>query len=160
MEDALSTRTFHAAVTSLGRKTVIVLPFEPAVVWGERERHHIHGTINGKPIRGPLAQAGEQWLLALGDAWRRDNGVEVGTEVEVVLQPEGPQSATSAPDIAAALAGEEAARSFFDALPTFYRKNFMRWIDSAKRAETRAARIAEMVALLRAGKREREAKKS
>jgi hypothetical protein len=34
----------------------------------------------------------------------------------------------------------------------FYRKNFLRWIDQAKRSETRAARIAEMVKMLEGGK--------
>ena len=62
---------------------------------------------------------------------------------------------TLAADITEALAAAPAAQAFFDALPTFYRKNFMRWIDSAKRPATRAAHIAEMVELLKAGKRER-----
>ena len=50
---------------------------------------------------------------------------------------------------------EPAARRLFESLPTFYRKNFLRWIESAKRPETRARRIAETVATLKAGKRER-----
>jgi uncharacterized protein YdeI (YjbR/CyaY-like superfamily) len=60
-----------------------------------------------------------------------------------------------ADDVVAALDAEPAARRYFDSLATFYRKNFMRWIDSAKRPETRARRIAETVAALKAGKRER-----
>ena len=44
---------------------------------------------------------------------------------------------------------------FFESLPTFYRKNFMRWIDSAKRPETRAKHIAEVIETLKAHKRER-----
>ena len=49
-----------------------------------------------------------------------------------------------------------AAGRFFESLPTIYRKNFMRWIDGAKRPETRAKRIAETVATLKSGKRERQ----
>jgi uncharacterized protein YdeI (YjbR/CyaY-like superfamily) len=60
-----------------------------------------------------------------------------------------------APDIAAALHAEPAGRRFFESLPTFYRKNFVRWIDGAKRPETRAKRIAETVATLKSGKTER-----
>ena len=37
----------------------------------------------------------------------------------------------------------------------FYRRNYVRWIESAKRPETRAARIADTVALLKAGKRQK-----
>jgi uncharacterized protein YdeI (YjbR/CyaY-like superfamily) len=60
-----------------------------------------------------------------------------------------------AADLAAAFDAEPAARRFFESLPTFYRKNFMRWIDQAKRPDTRARRIAETIATLNAGKRER-----
>jgi hypothetical protein len=36
-----------------------------------------------------------------------------------------------------------------------HRKNYIRWIESAKRPETRAARISEMMKLLNAGRREK-----
>jgi uncharacterized protein YdeI (YjbR/CyaY-like superfamily) len=40
-------------------------------------------------------------------------------------------------------------------LATFYRNNYIRWIESAKRPETRRGRIAEMVDLLKAGTKQR-----
>jgi uncharacterized protein YdeI (YjbR/CyaY-like superfamily) len=85
----------------------------------------------------------------------RDNGLEVGAEVELALSPEGPQLDNVAHDVLAALDGAPQARDFFLSLPTFYRKNFIRWIEGAKRPDTRSRRIAEMIQLLRAGKRER-----
>ena len=48
-----------------------------------------------------------------------------------------------------------AAARFFDSLPSFYRNNHARWIESAKRPDTRAKRIAEVVDLCARGKRER-----
>lgn len=60
-----------------------------------------------------------------------------------------------AEDIAAALDAEPAARRLFESLATYSRKNFIRWIEGAKRPETRAKRIAETVATLKSGKRER-----
>ena len=65
-------------------------------------------------------------------------------------------SAAQAEDIAAALDADLEARRFFESLATFYRKNFIRWIECAKRPETRAKRIAEPVATLKSGKRERQ----
>jgi uncharacterized protein YdeI (YjbR/CyaY-like superfamily) len=59
-----------------------------------------------------------------------------------------------AADLSGALNAEPEARRFFESLATFYRKGFLRGIDGAKRPETRARRIAETVAALRAGKRE------
>ena len=58
-------------------------------------------------------------------------------------------------DVAAAFAADPPAARFFDSLPSFYRNNHARWIESAKRPETRAKRIAEVVDLSRLGKRER-----
>jgi bacteriocin resistance YdeI/OmpD-like protein/uncharacterized protein DUF1905 len=151
----LTAQHFKTAIFQSGTRTVIPLPFDPRQVWGARQRYHITGTINGCAVRGPLDSDGARYFLSVGAAWRRDNGLEAGATVDVVLSPEGPQSELLADDLASALAGEPEARAFFDALPTFYRKNYMRWIESAKRAPTRAARIAEMVALLKAGQRER-----
>jgi uncharacterized protein YdeI (YjbR/CyaY-like superfamily) len=94
--------------------------------------------------------------LPLGSAWLRDNVLKSGDAVRVVLTPEGPQRDSLAPDIAAALEEVPAARSFFDSLATFYRKGYLRWIDATKRRpDLRAQRIAEMVELLKAGKKER-----
>jgi uncharacterized protein YdeI (YjbR/CyaY-like superfamily) len=60
-----------------------------------------------------------------------------------------------AEDLQTAFAQAPSALSFFNSLPTFYQKNYMRWVNSAKRAETRAKRIDEMIELLKAGKREK-----
>ncbi len=145
----------QATVQKTNNRVLIVLPFDPNEVWGQKDRHHIRGTINGVMIRGPLVADGNRYFLALGAAWRRDSGIEAGATVTVVLWPEGPQSGTMAEDITAALDKEPTASTFFTALPTFYRNNYVRWIESAKRPETRAKRIEEMVELLKTGKRER-----
>lgn len=151
----MTTQRFTAVVTKAGGKTFIVLPFDPNEVWGAKQRHHTTGTINGYSWRGALASDGDQYVLPLGAAWRRDNGVEAGAEVEIELMPEGPQTGALPPDIAAALDAAPEARAFFESLATFYRNGYLRWIEGAKRPETRQARIAEAVGLLRAGKKQR-----
>jgi len=133
----------------------IALPFDPAAAWGERGRYDVTGTVSGYKVRGKLVVRSGGHVLELGPAWCRDATIVAGTPVLVVLAPEGPQVSTLAADIAAALDAEPSARRFFESLATFYRKNFMRWIEDAKRPETRAKRIAEMVATLKSGKRER-----
>ena len=151
----MSAQTFEATVAAFGSKVIIVLPFDPNQTWGVKERHHINGTIDEHPIRGPLIQDGDLYYYALGPAWRRDTKIEVGRRVTVSLSPEGPLQENVAEDIATAFSDAPDAQAFFEQLPTFYRKNYMRWIDSAKRPETRTARIAEMIALLKDGKRAR-----
>ena len=93
------------------------------------EAHYVTGSVNGLKIRGVLSADGEQVVLFLGPAWLRDSGLEAGAEVEVVLAPEGPQP-DQYPDVGAALEAEPQAKAFFMALPTFYRNNYMRWIES------------------------------
>jgi uncharacterized protein YdeI (YjbR/CyaY-like superfamily) len=81
--------------------------------------------------------------------------LEAGADVEVILWPEGPQSENLSRDVAAALEIEPQAKAFFESLATFYRNTYIKWIESAKRPETRAARIEEMMKLLKAGKRQK-----
>ena len=141
-----------------GRKgggVAITLPFDPASEWGARDRYDVTGTIGGQRVRGKLVRRERGFRLELGPAWCRDGRVEAGASVRVALQLEGPQVGAMADDLATAFDAEPEARRFFESLPTFYRKNFMRWIDSAKQPDTRARRIAETIATLKAGRRER-----
>lgn len=60
-----------------------------------------------------------------------------------------------AADISAALEARPEARAAFEALAQFYRKGWLRWIDSTKRRpELRAERISEMTRLLERGHKE------
>jgi len=151
----MTTQRFKTMVDKEGSRIYIAIPFNPNEVWGVKQRHHITGTVNGCAVRGSLGSDGSQYFLPLGAVWRRDNRVEAGAEVEVMLAPEGPQADTLASDIVAALESEAEARAFFESLATFYRNGYVRWIEGAKRSETRSARIAEMLSLLKAGKKQR-----
>ena len=55
--------------------------------------------------------------------------------------------------IAKALKTNSRAWEFFQRLAPTYRRNFVVWIDIAKRPETRATRIRESISLLAAGKK-------
>jgi hypothetical protein len=153
--NTLSAKRFHTTIAMSGTRAYVVIPFDPDETWGVKDRHYVTGSIDGRSIRGSLVSDGSQFYLPLGPAWRRDNDVDAGAKVEVVLAPDGPQSDTLAPDVAAALAAEPQAEIFFESLAPFYRKNFIRWIESARRPETRSARIAEMMNLLKDGIRQR-----
>jgi hypothetical protein len=148
---------YTTTVTTDGRKRVMVpVPFDPDRQWGEKTRHHVAGTVNGMGVRAVVEPLGNGHGIVLGPAWRRDCGVAPGDEVTVVLAPEGPQRSDLAPDVVAALEAEPAAGEFFDSLAQFYRRGYLRWIDATKRRpEVRTERIAEMVELLKAGKKER-----
>jgi ABC-type multidrug transport system ATPase subunit len=142
-------QTFKAVITLAGTRAIITLPFDPNKVWGQRARHYGSGTIDGHPYRGMLEPAGVGFFLALGPAWRRDNQLEAGSTVEVVLYPDGLQVGDLSADVSQALESEPAARSRFESLPSGYRRNMIRWIESAKRAETRETRIKRVIRFLK-----------
>ena len=137
-------------------RVFVPVPFDPDRVWGRKAEHHVHGTVNGMGVRGVIEAFGESRGIVLGPAWRRGCGLATGDAVDVVLEPEGPQRGDLAPDVAAALAADPRAGEFFDAIAQFYRRAYLRYIDSTKRRpELRAARIAEVVELLAAGIKQR-----
>lgn len=147
--------TFTAVAEARPRGGILVrLPFDPDAEWGRKAEHHITGTVGGCRVRGAVRSQPGGAVLELGPAWVRDWPGAGGVEVECVLEPEGPQTTTMGDDVADAFAASPKAREFFEALPTFYRNNFARSIGSAKRPETRAKRIAQMIAALEAGRRE------
>ena len=148
----MTTRQFESSVVRARTKTYVPVPFDPNDVWGWKVRHYVKGTVGGCSIRGLLRVEGDGYALPLGGAWLRDNRIPTSATIDVVLQPDGPQSDALAADITDALSASPEAETFFQSVAPFYRKNFLRWIDQAKRPETRAARIAEMVTMLEAGK--------
>lgn len=137
-------------------RVYIPMPFDPSSAWGARPKYHLRGTVGDHSYRGVVETFDDDRGLVLGPAWRRDCGLGAGDEVSVVLEPEGPQLDALDGDIAAALDAEPRAKAFFESLAQFYRKAYLTWIGATKRSpEKRAERIAEMVKLLEAGKKQR-----
>jgi hypothetical protein len=135
-----------------GGKPLVPVPFDPDLVWGIKQRHHVAGTVDGARVRSVLQRAGDGFGFTLGPKSPSARAVAIGTEVTVEIAPEGPQRDDLADDVAAALAADPDAGAFFDSLAQFYRRAYLRWIDATKRRpEHRAARIAEVVKLLKAG---------
>jgi len=148
-------QSFAAILQKEGNFTFVTIPFSPREVWGTKPRYYVTGTINGIAVRGTLGASGQDYFLRLGAAWLRDSGIQPGATLRVNLSLEGPQENNLAADIVTALSNSPTAKAFFDGLPTYYRKNYIRWIESAKREATRAKRIDDMVKLLEEERRER-----
>lgn len=151
----MANQHFKSPIAESGDRVFVPIPFDPNDAWGVKQRHHIRGTVNGCTVRGSLGSDGTQYFLLLSASWRRDNGLAPGDEVEVELWPEGPQTDNLAADIVEALESDPLSLEFFESLATFYRNNYIRWIESAKRPETRAGRIKEMMELLKARQKQK-----
>jgi Bacteriocin-protection, YdeI or OmpD-Associated len=133
----------------------IPLPFDPASVWGDRDRYYLAGSIERYPMRAVVVGGSAEPVMELGPAWCRDPRVGAGATLNVRLHPEGPQLDTISGDLSEAIRADPKARRYFESLATFYRNGFVSWVESAKRPDTRLRRIKEVVTSLSAGRRER-----
>jgi hypothetical protein len=149
----MQSRTFTAVIARAGGSAVVELPFDPADAWEPRGRYGLTGTIGGHGYRGKVETPSVRPALSVGPAWRRDAGVEVGMTVAVEVELELPQIETVAADLASALRAAPEALRAFEAMPTFYRRNYVRWVEEARRPDTRARRIAEAVRMMADGRR-------
>jgi len=146
-------RRFTVTIADGGRGRLLVpVPFDPDAEWGQKPRHPIRGTVDGVPVRGAVERHDGTPAFLLGVAWAGGRPIAAGKEVAVEIEPEGPQRDDLADDIAAALEANPQAARFFDGLAQFYRRAYLRWVDSTKRSpELRQQRIATMVELLEVG---------
>ena len=91
--------------------------------------------------------------LALVEKLATAAAAEAGDEVEVILELDTAPREVDVPlALAAALADDPVAKSAFDGMAFTHRKEFARWIDEAKREETRRRRVAQALQMLREGK--------
>ncbi len=97
---------------------------------------------------------GGRFLVPLSAENRAAAGVAAGDEITVEIELDvAPREVVVPEDLADALDQDEAARGFFDALAYSHRKEWVRWVEDAKKAETRSTRISKAVESLRVGKR-------
>jgi hypothetical protein len=146
-----SEQRFSATVESGERGRVFVrIPFDPNEVWGKKARHYVRGTLAGTPFETSLGARGGVVFFPIGKELRATAGVDVGSTVKVVIVPTEATSVGPPEDLDAALRRSKAARAFFDGLTPFARNQWIGWITSAKREETRKGRVAKAVKQLAA----------
>lgn len=97
---------------------------------------------------------GGRYLVPLSAENRTAAGVSAGDDVDVEIEADyEPREVVVPADLAAALGEDGTASTFFDQLSYTNRKEWVRWVADAKKAETRAARVAKTVSALHAGVR-------
>jgi uncharacterized protein YdeI (YjbR/CyaY-like superfamily) len=95
---------------------------------------------------------GGRFLVPLAAENREAAGVAAGDQIVVDIDNDtAPREVDLPADLAAAM--DEAVRATYDGLSFTHRKEWVRWVEEAKKPETRAARIEKTVAGLREGKK-------
>jgi hypothetical protein len=140
-----------ATLVPRGPAAAIVLDGEHIAAVGEgAKRFPIVATVNGYTWRTTVTRTRGEFLLGLNRAVREEAGVEAGDTVEVELELDTMPREVEVPKaLADALAEDFEAAAAFDRLAYTHRKEYARWIDEAKRDETRQRRVTQALEMLR-----------
>jgi hypothetical protein len=127
------------------------VPFDAKAEYGEA-RAPVRCTVNGVDYRSRLAVYGGRTYLGLRSELRHEIGVDVGDAVEVTMEhDDAPRDVEVPPALAAALAEDDRAREAYEGMAFTHRKEYARWIEEAKKEDTRARRVRKALDMLREG---------
>lgn len=112
------------------RTMLFFTPRNPKSPWSRSNKERIARLAEERR----MAPAG----LKLVEQAKADGSWNIYDEIEDLVIP---------PDLAGALSKDEVARAYFEAFPGSSKKNMLWWIKTAKKPETRTARVEKVVQL-------------
>lgn len=133
----------------------VVVPFDVEKAFGKK-RVPIQATIDGIAYRGSLTpvMGGSGHALGVLKEIRTSIGKDVGDVVDVVVEEDTvPREVEVPQDLREALDASPAAAEFFATLSYSRQREFVLWVESAKREATRNERVTTSVAKLQAGEK-------
>ncbi len=149
--------TFRAVIEKAeGGGAYVTVPFDVEEVFGKK-RVKVKAIIEGIPYQGSLVRMGGPChILGVLKEIREKSGKSFGDEIEVTVEEDTePREVTIPPDVAQALETNPEADAFFKQLSYSHQREYVQWIEAAKRDTTRQKRIEDMVEMLEQEKRGR-----
>ena len=135
--------------------TFLVLPAAASKKLPTRSMVTVDGTIAGEPFQATLEPDGQgsHWLKVEKELCEAA-GVAAGDNVALEITPVEKEPEPKVPaDLKQALAGNAAAKATWVDITPVARRDWVHWITSGKKAETRAKRIAAACDKLACGNR-------
>ena len=135
--------------------TFLTLPKHASVKLPSRSMTSVEGTINGFAFQATLEPDGQggHWLR-VDRKLREAAGADAGDVVALEIAPMEEEPEPKVPgDLQKAFAAAPRARALWSDITPVARRDWIHWIVSAKRPETRERRIANACVMLAAGKR-------
>jgi len=143
---------FKAQLTPRGPNgawTYLEIPFSVPEVFGKKGQVPVRATINGFTFRNSLMPRKGVHILGIGKDVLAGASASPGDTVQVELAlDDAPRTVAIPADLEAALAQVPAQAESFAKLSYSHKKEFADWIESAKKPETRAARIQKAVTMI------------
>jgi hypothetical protein len=136
-------------VASGGTTTGIRVPDDAVASLGGGNHPKVIATVNGHSWRTSIARMSGEFWLGVSAEHRRAAGVAAGDTLEVDVELDTAPRTVEVPDeLAAALTASPAAKAAFDALSYSHQRQHAEAVLAAKAPETRARRVAAVVAAL------------
>jgi len=135
--------------------TFVVLPAAASKQLPTRSMVTVDGTFAGQPFQATLEPDGQgsHWFK-VEKKLRAAAGVAAGDSVALQIAPVEKEPEPKVPaDLKQALAGNAAAKAMWKEITTVARRDWIHWITSGKKAETRVNRIAVACDKLACGNR-------
>jgi len=155
--------TFTAVIQNAGGGGAFVeVPFAVEQAFGSKPPR-VKATIEGVPYRGTLVRTpalapgasggGPNHILIILKDIREQAGKTFGDAVHITVEVDDAPRVVAIPkDLAAAFKKDKEAKALFDKLSYTHQKEYVTWIEAAKKDETRQHRIIETLERLHAGK--------
>jgi Bacteriocin-protection, YdeI or OmpD-Associated/Domain of unknown function (DUF1905) len=147
--------TFTGRIQNAGGGGAFVeIPFDVEQAFGSA-RPKVKALIEGIPYRGTLVRmGGKHHMLIILKGIRAQIGRTFGDEVRVVVEADAEPRLVEIPaDLLREFRKNKDAKALFDKLSYTHRREYVRWIEEAKREETRAARVVKTIEMLKKGRR-------
>ena len=148
-------QTFTATIQNAGGGGAFVeVPFDVEKEFGSK-RPKVKAMIEGVPYRGILTRMGTDChILGIRKEIREQIGKTFGDDVTIVVEPDTEPRLIEVPvELAKAFKREKEAKALFEKLSYTHQREYVNWIDEAKREETRQNRIAKTIEMLKKGKK-------
>jgi Bacteriocin-protection, YdeI or OmpD-Associated/Domain of unknown function (DUF1905) len=148
-------QTFTATIQNAGGGGAFVeVPFDVEEAFGSK-KPKVKAMIEGVPYRGLLVRmGGPSHMLIILKGIREQIGKTFGDDVTVTVEPDTEPRLIEIPkDLMKELKKEKEAKAFFDKLSYTHRKEYVKWVEEAKKEETRQNRIVKTIEMLKKGKR-------
>jgi hypothetical protein len=143
--------TFKAVIQNAGGGGAFVeIPFDVEKEFGAK-RAKVKADIEGVEYRGLLVRmGGPNHLLIILKGIREKIGKTFGDEITVTVEPDSAPRVVAIPkDMSKELKKDKSIKNYFDKLAYTHKKEYVKWIEEAKKEETRASRISKMIAILK-----------
>ena len=150
-------KTFTATIQNAGGGGAFVeVPFDVEAVFGSK-KPKVKALIEGVPYRGLLTRMGTDYhMLIILKGIREQIGKTFGDEVTITVEPDTEPRLIELPaELKKAFRVEKEAKAFFEKLSYTHQREYVMWINEAKREETRQNRIAKAIQMLKQGKKAR-----